>query len=133
MKNSRIDELVTKFIGNQTNENFANLIDSLINERVMVIDRGLEGEIKKLSNDAITPLVISDNEGKNYIPIFSGDNHLLNDINKYKRVEYVFNELCNDSIVSNEYVEGYVLNPFTHGLKLPKEVIKIVMKYKEEK
>ncbi len=133
MKNERIDELVTKFIGNQTNENFANLIDALINERVMVIDRGLEGEIKKLSNDAITPLVISDNEGKNYIPIFSGDNHLLNDINKYKRVEYVFNELCNDSIVSNEYVEGYVLNPFTHGLKLPKEVIKIVMKYKEEK
>jgi len=133
MKNDKIDELVTKFIGNQTNENFANLIDALINERVMVIDRGLEGEIKKLSNDAITPLVISDNEGKNYIPIFSGDNHLLNDINKYKRVEYVFNELCNDSIVSNEYVEGYVLNPFTHGLKLPKEVIKIVMKYKEEK
>ena len=133
MKNERIDELVTKFIGNQTNENFANLIDALINERVMVIDRGLEGEIKKLSNDAITPLVISDNEGKNYIPIFSGDNHLLNDINKYKRVEYVFNELCNDSIVSNEYVEGYVLNPFTPGLKLPKEVIKIVMKYKEEK
>jgi len=133
MKNERIDEFVTKFIGNQTNENFANLIDALINERVMVIDRGLEGEIKKLSNDAITPLVISDNEGKNYIPIFSGDNHLLNDINKYKRVEYVFNELCNDSIVSNEYVEGYVLNPFTHGLKLPKEVIKIVMKYKEEK
>ena len=133
MKNERIDELVTKFIGNQTNENFANLIDALINERVMVIDRGLEGEIKKLSNDAITPLVISDNEGKNYIPIFSGDNHLLNDINKYERVEYVFNELCNDSIVSNEYVEGYVLNPFTHGLKLPKEVIKIVMKYKEEK
>ena len=133
MKNERIDELVTKFIGNQTNENFANLIDALINERVMVIDRGLEGEIKKLSNDAITPLVISDNEGKNYIPIFSGDNHLVNDINKYKKVEYIFNELCNDSIVSNEYVEGYVLNPFTHGLKLPKEVIKIVMKYKEEK
>ena len=133
MKNAKIDELITKFIGNQTNENFANLIDALINEKVMLIDRSLEGEIKKLSNDAITPLVIKDNEGKNFIPIFSSDNHLVNDISKYKRIEYVFKDLCNDSIITNGYVEGYVLNPFTHGLKLPKEVIKIVMKYKEEK
>ena len=32
-------------------------------------------------------------------------------------------------IVDNDYIEGYVLNPFTQGLKLPKEVIKIVIKY----
>ena len=48
-----------------------------------------------------------------------------------KRVEYVFKDLCNDSIVENTYVEGYVLNPFTQWLKLPKEVIKIVIKYKD--
>ena len=128
-----IDEVITKFLGNQTNENFADLIDKLIDEKLTLIDRGLEGEIKKLSNDAITPLVIADNEGKNYIPLFTNEEHILNEIKKMKRVEYVFKDLCNDSIVENTYVEGYVLNPFTHGLKLPKEVIKIVMKYKEEK
>ncbi len=132
MKNN-IDEIITKFLGNQTNENFADLIDKLIDEKLTLIDRGLEGEIKKLSNDAITPLVIADNEGKNYIPLFTNEEHILNEIKKMKRVEYVFKDLCNDSIVENTYVEGYVLNPFTHGLKLPKEVIKIVMKYKEEK
>ena len=128
----KIDEMVKTFLDNQTNENFANMIDKLISEKVVVIDRGLEGEIKKLSNDAITPLVIADNEGKNYIPVFTDEEHILNDIKKLKRVEYVFSELCNDSIVNNEYVEGYVLNPFTHGLKLPKEVIKIIIKYKNE-
>ena len=128
-----IDEIITKFLGNQTNENFADLIDKLIDEKLTLIDRGLEGEIKKLSNDAITPLVIADNEGKNFIPLFTNEEHILNEIKKMKRVEYVFKDLCNDSIVENTYVEGYVLNPFTHGLKLPKEVIKIVMKYKEEK
>ena len=128
----KIDEMVKTFLDNQTNENFANMIDKLISEKVVVIDRGLEGEIKKLSNDAITPLVIADNEGKNYIPVFTDEEHILNDIKKLKRVEYVFSELCNDSIVNNEYVEGYVLNPFSHGLKLPKEVIKIVIKYKNE-
>lgn len=128
-----IDEVITKFLGNQTNENFADLIDKLIDEKLTLIDRGLEGEIKKLSNYAITPLVIADNEGKNYIPLFTNEEHILNEIKKMKRVEYVFKDLCNDSIVENTYVEGYVLNPFTHGLKLPKEVIKIVMKYKEEK
>ena len=129
---NNIDEFITKFLGNQTNENFANLIDKLIDEKLTLIDRGLEGEIKKLSTDAITPLVIADNEGKNFIPLFTNEEHILNDIKKMKRVEYVFKDLCNDSIVENTYVEGYVLNPFTHGLKLPKEVIKIVMKYKEE-
>lgn len=128
-----IDEVITKFLENQTNENFADLIDKLIDEKITLIDRGLEGEIKKLSNDAITPLVIADNEGKHYIPLFTNEEHILNEIKKMKRVEYVFKDLCNDSIVENTYVEGYVLNPFTHGLKLPKEVIKIVMKYKEEK
>ena len=128
----KIDEMVKTFLDNQTNENFANMIDKLISEKVVVIDRGLEGEIKKLSNDAITPLVIADNEGKNYIPVFTDEEHILNDIKKLKRVEYVFSELCNDSIVNNEYVEGYVLNPFTHGLKLPKEVIHIIIKYKNE-
>ena len=90
MKNTKIDELITTFLNNQTNENFANLIDKLIDEKVMIIDRGLEGEIKKLSTDAITPLVIKDGEGKNFIPLFSSDEHIVNDIKKMKKVEYVF-------------------------------------------
>jgi len=132
-KIDNIDDYIKMFLDNQTNENFAELIDKLIDSKVIILDRGLEGDIKKLSNDAITPLVITDSEKKNYIPIFTNDKHIGGDLNKLKKVDHIFKDLCNDSIVNNEYIEGYVLNPFTHGLKLPKEVIKIVMKYKEEK
>ena len=132
-KNTTIEDIITKFLNDQTNENFADLIDALINTKVVVLDRGLEGDIKKLGNDAITPLVITDGEKKNYIPIFTNDEHIGGDLNKLKKVEHLFKDLCNDSVVSNTYIEGYVLNPFTHGLKLPKEVVKIVIKYKEEK
>ena len=129
---NNIDEFVDNFLNNQTNENFANMIDKLIDENVIILDRGLTGEIKKLNNDAITPLVITDSLKQNYIPIFSGDHQIINDeLKKMKKVNYVFKDLCNDSIVNNDYIEGYVLNPFTQGLKLPKEVIKIVIKYKD--
>lgn len=130
-KLNNIDEYISLFLGEQTNENFANLIDKLIDEKVIILDRGLEGDIKKLSSDAITPLVITDGEKKNYIPIFTNDKHIGGDLKKLKKVEHIFKDLCNDSVIENNYIEGYVLNPFSHGLKLPKEVIKIVMKYKE--
>ncbi len=127
-----IEDTIAKFLNDQTNENFADLIDKLINTKVVVLDRGLEGDIKKLSEDAITPLVITDSEKKNYIPIFTNDSHIGGELTKLKKVEHIFKDLCNDSVITNDYIEGYVLNPFTHGLKLPKEVIKIVVKYKEE-
>lgn len=132
-KEMTIDDLIGKFLNDQTNENFADLIDRLINEEVIILDRGLNGDIKKLNTDAITPLVITDSEKKNYIPIFTNDEHIGGELKKLAKVNHLFKDLCNDSVVDNNYIEGYVLNPFSHGLKLPKEVIKIVMKYKEEK
>ena len=126
------DELIEKFLHNQTNENFADLIDCLINSKVYLINKDIDNTLKKLNNMGITPLVITDSEKKNYIPLFTTDSQIINDeIKKYEKIEDDFKELCNDSIITNEYIEGFVLNPFTHGLKIPKEVIKIVIKYKE--
>lgn len=131
-KEMTIDDLISKFLKEQTNENFADLIDRLINEEVIILDRGLNSDLKKLNDEAITPLVITDSEKKNYIPIFTNDDHIGGDLKKLTKVNHLFKDLCNDSVVDNNYIEGYVLNPFSHGLKLPKEVIKIVIKYKEE-
>ena len=129
---NNIDEYIDNFLNNQTNENFANMIDKLIDENVIILDRGLTGEIKKLNNDAITPLVITDSEKKNYIPIFTNEKHIEGELKKLKKVNHVFKDLCNESVLENTYIEGYVLNPLTHGLKLPKEVIQIVIKYVNE-
>ncbi|MBR6071253.1 MAG: SseB family protein [Acholeplasmatales bacterium] len=131
-KEMTIDDLISRFLKEQTNENFADLIDRLINEEVIILDRGLNSDLKKLNDEAITPLVITDSEKKNYIPIFTNDDHIGGDLKKLTKVNHLFKDLCNDSVVDNNYIEGYVLNPFSHGLKLPKEVIKIVIKYKEE-
>ena len=129
---SNIDELVDLFLKNQTNENFANLIERLVSEDVIILDRGLDGELKKLNKDAITPLVITDSEKKNFIPIFTNESHIGGELTKLNKVVNKFGDLCNDSVITNNYIEGYVLNPFSHGLKLPKEVIEIVIRYKAE-
>ncbi len=129
---SNIDELVDLFLKNQTNENFANLIERLVSEDVIILDRGLDGELKKLNKDAITPLVITDSEKKNFIPIFTNESHIGGELTKLNKVVNKFGDLCNDSVITNNYIEGYVLNPFSHGLKLPKEVIEIVVRYKAE-
>ncbi len=129
---NNIDDLINIFLNNQTNENFANLIEALVYKDVIILDRGLDGELKKLNKDAITPLVITDSEKKNYIPIFTNESHIGGELTKLNKVTNKFGDLCNDSVITNNYIEGYVLNPFSHGLKLPKEVIEIVIKYKEE-
>jgi len=127
-----LDNKIDEFLKNQTNEKFADLIDLLIKSKVYLINKDIDNTLKKLNNIGITPLVITDSEKKNYIPLFTNENQIINDeIKKYEKIEYEFKELCNDSIVTNEYIEGFVLNPFTQGLKLPKEVIKIVIKYKD--
>lgn len=128
-----IDFVINDFLENQTNEKFSELIEALIDQDVILINNELHGDLKKLTGDGVTPLVITDSEKKNYIPLFTGDKHIINDqVKSLGRLHYTFKELCNDSVVTSDYIEGYVLNPFTHGLKLPKPVIEIVNKYTKE-
>ena len=135
MKNNElIEKMVDAFIEEGTNELFATLVEALIDTEVILINNDLDGtNLKKFGEGAITPLVITDSQKKNYIPLFTRSEQIINDeIKKKPRVNYVFKDLCNDSIIKSDYLEGYVLNPFTQGLKLPKELINIVIKYNKE-
>ena len=128
-----IEELINNFIKNQTNENFSNLIEALIDTNVILLSSKLDGDIKQLNDNGFTPLLLSDKEGKNFIPLFTDENEIKGEeVVKLNKVNYVFKELCNESLINNDYVEGFILNPFTNGLKLPKPVIEIVYKYVNE-
>ena len=128
-----IEELINNFIKNQTNENFSNLIEALIDTNVILLSSKLDGDIKQLNDNGFTPLLLSDKEGKNFIPLFTAENEIKGEeVVKLNKVNYVFKVLCNESLINNDYVEGFILNPFTNGLKLPKPVIEIVYKYVNE-
>lgn len=125
-----IKELINNFLKNQTNENFSDVIEALIDTNVILVNSKLTGDLKKFGDNGVTPLIMSDSEKKNYIPLFtSNDEITAENIKKLDRTNYVFKDLCNESIIENNYIEGFVINPFSDGLKLPKPVVEIVYNY----
>ncbi len=128
-----IKEIINNFLKNQTNENFSNVIEALMDSNVILVNTKLTGNLKRFGDNGVTPLVISDSEKKNYIPLFtSNDEITAENIKNLDRTDYIFKDLCNESIMENTYIEGFVINPFSEGLKLPKPVIEIVYNYKLE-
>ena len=128
-----IKELINNFLKNQTNENFSDVIEALIDTNVILVSSKLTGDLKKFGDNGVTPLIMSDSEKKNYIPLFtSNDEITAENIKNLDRTDYIFKDLCNESIIENSYIEGFVINPFSQGLKLPKPVIEIVYNYKLE-
>ena len=126
-----VKQLIDEFLKNQTNEKFSDVIDGLMDSNVILVNTKLTGNLKKFDDNGVTPLVMSDSEKKNYIPLFtSNDEITAENIKNLDRTDYIFKELCNESIIDNNYIEGFVINPFTQGLKLPKPVIEIVYNYK---
>lgn len=128
-----VKKLIDEFLKNQTNENFSECIEALMDSNVILVNTKLSGDLKKFGDNGVTPLVMSDSEKKNYIPLFtSNDEITAENIKNLDRTDYIFKDLCNESIIENNYIEGFVINPFTQGLKLPKPVIEIVYNYKME-
>ena len=126
-----VKQLIDDFLKNQTNEKFSDVIEGLMDSNVILVNTKLTGNLKKFDDNGVTPLVMSDSEKKNYIPLFtSNDEITAENIKNLDRTDYIFKELCNESIIDNNYIEGFVINPFTQGLKLPKPVIEIVYNYK---
>ncbi len=125
-----IKELINNFLKNQTNENFSDVIEALIDTNVILVSSKLTGDLKKFGDNGVTPLIMSDSEKKNYIPLFTTNDEITaENIKNLDRTNYVFKELCNESIIENDYIEGFVINPFSDGLKLPKPVVEIVYNY----
>ena len=125
-----IKELINNFLKNHTNENFSDVIEALIDTNVILVSSKLTGDLKIFGDNGVTPLIMSDSEKKNYIPLFtSNDEITAENIKNLDRTNYVFKELCNESIIENNYIEGFVINPFSQGLKLPKPVVEIVYNY----
>jgi hypothetical protein len=128
-----IKEIINNFLKNQTNENFSDVIEALIDTNVILVSSKLTGDLKKFGDNGVTPLIMSDSEKKNYIPLFtSNDEITAENIKNLDRADYILKDLCNESIIENNYIEGFVINPFSQGLKLPKPVIEIVYNYKLE-
>lgn len=128
-----VKQLIDDFLKNQTNEKFSDVIEGLMDSNVILVNTKLTGNLKKFDDNGVTPLVMSDSEKKNYIPLFtSNDEITAENIKNLDRTDYIFKDLCNESIIENNYIEGFVINPFTQGLKLPKPVIEIVYNYKKE-
>ena len=128
-----IKQLIDDFLKNQTNEKFSDVIEGLMDSNVILVNTKLTGNLKKFDDNGVTPLVMSDSEKKNYIPLFtSNDEITAENIKNLDRTDYIFKELCNESLIDNNYIEGFVINPFTQGLKLPKPVIEIVYNYKKK-
>ena len=128
-----IKNIIDEFLKNQTNEKFSDVIMALIDSNIILVNSKLTNNLQKFGDNGVTPLIMTDSEKKNYIPLFTEEAEITKDnIKDLDRTNFIFKDLCNESIIESDYIEGFVINPFSQGLKLPKPVIEIVYNYKLE-
>lgn len=128
-----IKNIIDEFLKNQTNEKFSDVIMALIDSNIILVNSKLSDNLQKFGSNGVTPLIMTDSEKKNYIPLFTEEAEITKDnIKNLDRTNFIFKDLCNESIIESDYIEGFVINPFSQGLKLPKPVIEIVYNYKLE-
>ena len=107
-----IKELINNFLKNQTNENFSDVIEALIDTNVILVSSKLTGDLKKFGDNGVTPLIMSDSEKKNYIPLFTSNDEIT------AENIIVVSHLSNKYLYSTESFGISLSQIYSHGLPL---------------
>lgn len=139
--NSKLEAASEEFAKDRTKENFVKLMELL--EKAVVYMPALppenldgealkkvkEGKGVKLPKDArITPCLLKKNTGEQAIPIFSSGKHIPKDGRNPVILAVPFFACVSMVMANQDKVETAVLNPFTHNITIPKQILEVAHK-----
>lgn len=100
-------------------------------ERIQAAGKGVRVTPQKPVQ--FSPDLLKNGEGKNFFPVFI----LAEDIPEEYRQKFQWTQLysghCLGNVVRNEKLAGLVINPFTSGLVLPREMLMKIVTVRENK
>ena len=141
--NSKLETASEEFAKDRTKENFVNLMELI--EKAVVYMPSLppenmdeeslkslkEGKGVKLPKDAkIMPCLLKKSTGEQVLPIFSSGKHIPKDGRNPVILAVPFFTCVAMVMANSDKVESVVLNPFTHNINIPKQILEVAHKRK---
>lgn len=126
----------------QSNENLVTLLNVLLKSRLvapcqMRVEEGYEDSVNKLKKgDSILDLegvhfvaeVLTASNGTKWIGYYTtGFQMPKNYLSQYSKMDYKFEEICNQELLDNTNIDGIVINPFTESFYLDKTLLKLLL------
>lgn len=143
LDNSQLESAMEEFAQDRQKDKYAKVMEILEKSSVLVpamLPQGLDGEAQKLMREGqmvelpreakINPCLLTKDTGEQVLPIFTSVAHIPQDKRSTAVLAMPFHT-CLSMVVENEGdVETMVLNPFTHNMVLPKEILEVAVKRK---
>ena len=114
---------------NVKEEDIIELVESLANTRVLLEFIPVTDEDNRLR---AIPNILTNSEGKSYVGIYTSNRHRKKEnINEMSTYNIEMLDLCIESVLEDDEIDGYVLNAFTAPIKITKPIIKLLIEYKK--
>ena len=140
--NSMLETAADDFVKNKGKESFVKVMEALEKAVVFLpamIPENLDEETKKsvlegktsvkLPKDAmIMPRLIRKENGEQAIPIFSSRQHIPEDRKSPAILTMPFFTCVAMAMTNKEKVQAIVLNPFTHNITVPQQILEVAHK-----
>ena len=138
---AELEKEIIKFRKDQSNENLTVLLNLLIKARLVVpcqmrVEPGYEDTINNLKKgdkledlDGVTFVaeILKASNGTKWIPYFTNPYQMpKNYLSQYSKMDYRFDEICNEQLINNEEINGIVINPFGESFYLDKQLLKFL-------
>ena len=133
-----LEKEISKFRKNQSNENLTVLLNLLIKARLVVpcqmrVEPGYEDIVNNLKKGDkledlegvkfVAEILKASNETK-WIPYFTNPYQMpKNYLSQYSKMDYKFEEICNEQLINNKEINGIVINPFGESFYLDKQLL----------
>ena len=133
-----LEKEISKFRKNQSNENLTVLLNLLIKARLVVpcqmrVEPGYEATVNNLKKgdkledlDGVTFVaeILKASNGTKWIPYFTNPYQMpKNYLSQYSKMDYKFDEICNEQLINNKEINGIVINPFGESFYLDKQLL----------
>ncbi|MCM1386882.1 MAG: SseB family protein [Bacillus sp. (in: Bacteria)] len=122
--NSKLEALIADFMQDKSNENFTKVMEQL-EKTVLYLPAMLPDKTDK---NKIVPCLIKNEKGEQALPVFSSPSQIPDSQKSPAVATLPFFNCVSMAMANEQTVQAVVLNPFTHNIVLPKQVLEIAKK-----
>lgn len=144
LDNAQLEAAVSEFAQDRQRDKYARAMEILEKSTVLVPamqPQGLddktqklleEGEAARLPKDAkILPCLLRKDNGEHALPIFTSASQIPQDKKSPALIAMPFHVCLSMVMANRDNVEAIVLNPFTHNMVLPGEILEVAVKRRD--
>ena len=141
LDNSQLEAIAAEFAKDRQKEKYAQVME-IVEKSVLLVPilkpQGLDEETQRMmqegkavklpGNTAVNPCLLRKDDGGQVFPIFTSAAQIPQDKRSPAMLAMPFHVCLSMVMANRDHMEAMVLNPFTHNIVLPKEILDVAVK-----